>query len=277
MLLVNSVSGGKTSSYMAIHYPADVNIFALVLTEHPAAISKDKYLIAEVRRRVPHFVASHESDETLRAVLELDNKLGSPVVWVASRYPLESYVMGETDIPRYRTTPMLFNKSKRFCTVEQKIKPIAEWLYVNHGTDPVCMQIGFRADEPSRVTDWKCSNDKIKMPISCNTFGTKMHKYLSYEWRVPVFPLYNDGIAKDFIDEYWKEQPFVFPLVSNCRFCFNHTDLELAQQYQENPALATWWAETEEITGHTYGTRPIMERIRTPQSGQRKAICHCTD
>lgn len=30
MKTVNSLSGGKTSSYIAVHYPADYDIFALV-------------------------------------------------------------------------------------------------------------------------------------------------------------------------------------------------------------------------------------------------------
>ena len=30
MLTVNSLSGGKTSSYLAYHYPADLEIFSLV-------------------------------------------------------------------------------------------------------------------------------------------------------------------------------------------------------------------------------------------------------
>lgn len=29
MKTVNSLSGGKTSSYIAVHYPADIEVFAL--------------------------------------------------------------------------------------------------------------------------------------------------------------------------------------------------------------------------------------------------------
>ena len=35
MKTVNSLSGGKTSSYIAIHYPADYNVFALVHSDDP--------------------------------------------------------------------------------------------------------------------------------------------------------------------------------------------------------------------------------------------------
>ena len=33
MKTVNSISGGKTSAYIAKHYPADINIFSLVRIE----------------------------------------------------------------------------------------------------------------------------------------------------------------------------------------------------------------------------------------------------
>jgi hypothetical protein len=33
MITVNSLSGGKTSSYLAKHYPADYNLFALVISK----------------------------------------------------------------------------------------------------------------------------------------------------------------------------------------------------------------------------------------------------
>jgi hypothetical protein len=33
MKIVNSISGGKTSSYIAKNYPADINIFSLVRIE----------------------------------------------------------------------------------------------------------------------------------------------------------------------------------------------------------------------------------------------------
>lgn len=40
MITINSLSGGKTSSYMAAHYPADYNIFALVRIEAQYCVPK---------------------------------------------------------------------------------------------------------------------------------------------------------------------------------------------------------------------------------------------
>ena len=42
MKTVNSISGGKTSAYIAAHYPADYDVFALVRIEHEASKFPDK-------------------------------------------------------------------------------------------------------------------------------------------------------------------------------------------------------------------------------------------
>jgi len=46
MKIINSLSGGKTSSYMAIHYPADVNIFACVCIDDQNCMPKDLTVLA---------------------------------------------------------------------------------------------------------------------------------------------------------------------------------------------------------------------------------------
>ena len=48
MLTVNSISGGATSAYMAVHYPADHNIFCLVCADQPDIAPKDPGLRREV-------------------------------------------------------------------------------------------------------------------------------------------------------------------------------------------------------------------------------------
>ena len=44
MKTVNSLSGGKTSSYIAANYPADYNVFALVRTNDKSCLYPDKKL-----------------------------------------------------------------------------------------------------------------------------------------------------------------------------------------------------------------------------------------
>ena len=45
MVIVNSLSGGKTSSYMAAHYPADYNVFALVRIDADYCKPKDMSIV----------------------------------------------------------------------------------------------------------------------------------------------------------------------------------------------------------------------------------------
>ena len=46
MKTVNSLSGGKTSSYIAVHYPADIEVFALCcIDSHNAGRDIDKLLM----------------------------------------------------------------------------------------------------------------------------------------------------------------------------------------------------------------------------------------
>lgn len=42
MITVNSISGGKTSSFIAKNYPANYNIFSLVRTNDKECIYPDK-------------------------------------------------------------------------------------------------------------------------------------------------------------------------------------------------------------------------------------------
>ena len=41
MKTVNSISGGKTSAYIAANYPADYNVFALVRTDDKSCMYPD--------------------------------------------------------------------------------------------------------------------------------------------------------------------------------------------------------------------------------------------
>jgi diphthamide synthase (EF-2-diphthine--ammonia ligase) len=36
---INSLSGGKTSSYLAVHYPADIEVFAVVCIDDHNLVS----------------------------------------------------------------------------------------------------------------------------------------------------------------------------------------------------------------------------------------------
>ena len=73
MKTVNSISGGKTSAYIAANYPADYNVFSLVRTDDKSCIYPD----AKVRQIVSdkigqEFIGTLEDDiiiETIYIIL----------------------------------------------------------------------------------------------------------------------------------------------------------------------------------------------------------------
>lgn len=71
MKTINSLSGGKTSSFMAVHYPADYNLFSLVCIDDLKCQPKDKSIIKMVNDKLDkngfikeygEFIATAEDD-----------------------------------------------------------------------------------------------------------------------------------------------------------------------------------------------------------------------
>jgi hypothetical protein len=296
MKTVTSVSGGKTSAMMALEFPTDHYIFAVVLTDHKLSAPKDKGLLRECQNRIPWFVASHEADLTLLNMLRLEQELGKRIDWVASQYSLDRYLAKDTDLVGYRSNTiaskepldaiiqkkkMLPNAQHRFCTEETKLKPMFWHCYLNYfdGETPLLMNVGFRWDEPRRVESWTCDKDKFKFPKSCSLTGRKQQQHSLIEWRVTQFPMYEHGISKLDVAKYWLDKGWQFPEISNCRFCFHHRDIEQQRQAELEPDNLQWWLEQEEKTGHTFGKRPLKNILTQPLLdvyGDREP-CHCTD
>ena len=70
---------------MACHYPADYNVFALVRIEDVNAAPKDKGLIKAVSEKLGvDFIATAEDDKTLKLMLDLEQKIGSPITWLVA-------------------------------------------------------------------------------------------------------------------------------------------------------------------------------------------------
>ena len=79
---ITSLSGGRTSAWMALNYPTDYYVFALVRTDDPGHIPQDAGLVSAVRKKCPDFVGSLELPDTLRCVLELEQAIGKEIKWV---------------------------------------------------------------------------------------------------------------------------------------------------------------------------------------------------
>ena len=305
---VSSISGGKTSAYMALKYPTDVNIFALVLTDDPLARFEDKSLEKAVQERIPHFVATRELEDTVKSVFELEQLLGKEIKFIASPKTLDQVIREKKWLP---------NRSTRFCTQELKLKPIFEYCYLNllnpivkeSGviiTTPVEMNIGFRYDEPQRVfkslgavyskdlkgLDWSKSGgcDLVNFQYKCDIDGKFKNKHRiqkTLDWRFKQFPLFVDKVQKEDIAEFWKNKPkFCFPKVSNCDFCFFHRGSEMLEQRIAHPERAVWWLQQEyDSGGYMFGKKPFAQ-ILNEQSAKHNAdaldeeiesSCNCTD
>jgi len=147
MKKINSLSGGKTSSYIAANYPADYNIFSLVRTNDTNCLFPDSKIRQIVSDKIgTEFIGTLEEDTIIYTMLDLEQFIGQEIVWLSKNTFEEvigSYKManGKNYLP---------NQMTRYCTTDMKVKPIAQWCYENTEL-PVEMRIGFRANEMSRA------------------------------------------------------------------------------------------------------------------------------
>ena len=86
MKTVNSISGGKTSAYIAAHYPADYNVFALVRTNDKNCMFPDAKIRQEVSDKIgAEFIGTLEDDTIIYTILDLEQYIGSRIDWVTGR------------------------------------------------------------------------------------------------------------------------------------------------------------------------------------------------
>lgn len=143
MKKVNSLSGGKTSSYIAANYPADYDVFSLVRIEDKNSLFPDKKIRQQVEDRIQApFIGTAEDDIIIYTMLDLEQHIGRKITWVT----------GKTfdEITTRKDKVYLPNKVQRFCTVEMKIEPMFYW-WAEHIGEPIEMRIGFRANETRRA------------------------------------------------------------------------------------------------------------------------------
>lgn len=293
---ISSISGGKTSAYMALHYPADHYLFAAVLTDDPATAPKDPGILAECQRRIPAFVGSTELEMTYRNLLRLEQRLGQEITWVHAWESQQGYYQ-QTDqgwLPRpmtfnslIRTRKALPNQRGRWCTEQLKVYAIFWHAYLHLMDDPnevVWMHIGYRTDESRRVLRMQKCKDTIHFPVSCRIDGKdKRQRYAwrDFEWRIPAFPLCDDGVDHLAVLKFWTEQGWQWPNVSNCAMCFYHSDRELQHIAQTYPEQATWAIRQEDEIGARWSAdRNLKQRLSTKQTllfPESQFSCVCTD
>ena len=250
MKTVNSLSGGKTSSYIAANYPADHNVFSLVRTNDLLCLYKDAKLSQMVSDKIGmQFVGTLEQDSVIKSMFDLEQKIGTNIEWVTG-LPFEDIIDNKK--------AYLPNLMTRYCTTEMKMKPIFKWWQSEIG-EVVEMRIGYRANETKRV-DRMVSQlnqngvSEMHTVIGRTKTGTR-NRWGMIPWRVPSFPLVGKGILQQDITDYWnnnRDVDFKQGYYNNCVGCFHRNPLFLNKMAQEHPNKMEWFAKQEERTGNTF-------------------------
>ena len=240
MKTVNSLSGGKTSSYIAKHYPADHNIFALVRTDDVNCMFPDKKLRQIVSDKIgKEFIGTLEMDDIIYTMLDLEQFIGQEITWVSGKSFDEVVKTGGGWLP---------NKLHRYCTQIMKIEPLFYWWFENI-KQPVEMRIGFRANEMRRAkTMINKLNENGLLEFHAIVGKTKtgtQNKWEMVGWQKPVFPLIDDSIFKDQIEAYWKDKPVRFAYMNNCVGCFHRDEMLLKHMSDKHPNKFEWFEKQE--------------------------------
>lgn len=259
MKTVNSLSGGKTSSYLAVHHPADYNIFSLVRTNDKNCLFSDSKIRQIVSDKIgKEFIGTLEEDAIVYTMLDLEQYIGKEIVWLSDK-------TFEEVISKYKMSNGNFylpNIMTRFCTTDMKVKPIAQWCYEN--TDlPVEMRIGFRANEISRA------ERMIERAVDgIEDFKFKVgekngrNKWKTLPYRSVKFPLIEDRIFKDTIVNYWEDKPVRFAERNNCVGCFHRNEILLNHISNKHPNKFNWFVEQEQKNGCTFKNGITYEKIK---------------
>lgn len=247
MKSVHSLSGGKTSSYMAVHYPADYNVFALVTIDDKNCSPNDQGLIKKVSDKIgKDFIATAEDDSTLIAMLDLEQLLGREIIWVTGLSFDELIKNKGSHLP---------NKLTRFCTTEMKLRPIWDWWYKTIG-EKIKMGIGYRYDEKERAERFTTSFKGVT-----GKRGTR-NKWEELEWREGWFPLIDNKIGHYTVYQWAQKSGIKFPSDSNCIGCFWKPIQQLRKNYEDNTNKFEWFATKERESKGTWKEEIKYDQIK---------------
>lgn len=248
MKTVNSISGGKTSSYLAKHYPADINIFSLVRIDDKDNLwmkgkdEKTRQIVSDKLGK--EFIGTAEMDEIIYTILDLEQFIGSEITWVTGKSFEEVIKQNYGYLP---------NKMTRYCTVEMKLKPIFNWLQENTEL-PVEMRIGFRPNEISRAETVLKRADDNGIEFFNTIIGKRktQNKWGLVPYRKVTFPLIENNIQKDIIYNYWNDKNVRFAYRNNCVGCVNRQPLMISHMASKDLDKVKWFEKQETITGNRF-------------------------
>tara|TARA_R110000822_G_scaffold95258_1_gene217922 strand:- start:7 stop:846 length:840 start_codon:yes stop_codon:yes gene_type:complete len=262
MKTVNSLSGGQSSSYIALNYPADYNVFSLVRTNDKLCEYPDKKIRQIVSDLIGcDFVGTTEQDSIIKIMLQISEKID--VDWVTGE-SFEDVIKS-----KYGYLP---NVMTRYCTTHLKMIPIFDYWKKN--INEVCdMRIGFRKGEEIRQKNMLSKlndNGNEEMKVVIGKRGTH-DKWGTAEWRKLSFPLIDNNITHKEIVSFWsKNKEIEFPVgyYNNCVGCFNRNPLFLKKMHMEHKNKIEWFNKMEKETKNTFIKDLSFEQIMNfnPQS-----------
>ena len=248
MKTVNSISGGKTSAYIAKHFPADINIFSLVRIEDTDNLwmkGKDEQTRQLISDRLgKEFIGTAEMDEIIYTILDLEQFIGQEIKMITGD------TFEEVIKRNYNYLP---NKMTRYCTVEMKLKPIFNYLKENTEL-PVEMRIGFRPNEIKRAEGVLARaepNGIEYFDTIVGKAGTR-NKWGKVPYRMCKFPLIYNNISKDTIYSYWQDKPVRFAYRNNCVGCVNRQPLMISHMASKDLDKVKWFEKQEIKTGNRF-------------------------
>lgn len=221
-----SFSGGRTSAYMLYR----------ILEAHDMSLPSEAV--------VCFANTGKEEEATLEFVRDCEKNWNVPIVWLEyeeaeetkDRYKVVNFATasrnGEPFEAVIKKKQYLPNPVTRFCTVEMKIRTIANYLYSigmcekrSHGESMAL--VGIRADEQRRAA---------KIPRERT-------------------PLVAAGVTKEMVGEFWSKQSFDLKLPNingvtyhgNCDLCFLKGANQTFRLIKEKPERALWWIKMESL------------------------------
>lgn len=216
---------------MAVNYPADYNIFSLITIEDRSCSPKDHGLVSLVSEKIgKEFIATAEDDSTLQLLLDLEQKIGTEIIWLT----------GESFDQIIENRKRLPNRMWRFCTQEMKMKPIFNWWKENIGEE-VEMRLGYRYDEMERSERF---SEQMRVVVGRTKTGNR-NRWGNVRWRTGRFPLIEDKIIQPTVRNWSLTSGLTFPKDSNCVGCFWKADQQLRKNWEDNPEKMQWFSDKE--------------------------------
>lgn len=264
MRTINSISGGKTSSYLAVYYPVDYNVFSLVCIDDFSCRVLDKKMTQRVNDKLSEygflekygeFIATAEDDKILKVMFDLEQMIGREIVWVR-HHSFDKWIDKKGMLP---------NMTMRWCTTELKIIPICEWvvqeLMLKQNSHPVYMNMGIRIDEKERAKKGGCREYRNKIIIGLSKNG-KRNKWREFFWAISNYPLLKDRVGFWTIQEFWKGKLIDFPEDSNCVGCFWKRAQQLRRNWDEQLGKMKWFSKQEKRKNHFFKSGIDYDQIK---------------